>query len=195
MAVLLAIAAGALGVFPLYHTFTQDLSEHHQGKITGAAGVAAWILPAQAQLLFGLSADRLGTMDPGLEGKDGAMTGRGFDAPGNIGGSGIGAERALEAIIPSPRAQRESIPLFELPCERRPHPQQNSTQAERDRPGARFGSEHPDLWREAPRLKLPRASLWAKGRSRGAPQRQPTSLMSRCHSLPSLTRTAEPSCR
>ena len=66
MAVLLAIAAGALGVFPLYHTFTQDLSEHHQGKITGAAGVAAWILPAQAQLLFGLSADRLGTMDPGL---------------------------------------------------------------------------------------------------------------------------------
>jgi hypothetical protein len=40
--------------------------EHHQGKITGAAGVAAWILPAQAQWLFGLSADRLGTMDPGL---------------------------------------------------------------------------------------------------------------------------------
>ena len=66
MAVLLAIAAGALGVFPLYHTFTQDLSEHHQGKITGAAGVAAWILPAKAQLLFGISADRLGTMDPGL---------------------------------------------------------------------------------------------------------------------------------
>jgi ACS family hexuronate transporter-like MFS transporter len=66
MAVLLAIAAGALGVFPLYHTFTQDLSEHHQGKITGAAGVAAWILPAKAQLLFGLSADRFGTMDPGL---------------------------------------------------------------------------------------------------------------------------------
>jgi ACS family hexuronate transporter-like MFS transporter len=57
MAVLLAIAAGALGVFPLYHTFTQDLSEHHQGKITGAAGVAAWILPAKAQLLFGISAD------------------------------------------------------------------------------------------------------------------------------------------
>jgi ACS family hexuronate transporter-like MFS transporter len=66
MAVLLAIAAGALGVFPLYHTFTQDLSEHHQGKITGAAGVAAWILPAKAQLLFGISADRFGTMDPGL---------------------------------------------------------------------------------------------------------------------------------
>ncbi|MEY4691192.1 MAG: hypothetical protein RIT19_1517 [Verrucomicrobiota bacterium] len=64
----------------------------------------------------------LGTMDPGLGGKDAAMTGRGFDASGNTGGSGIGPERALEAIIPSPRAQRESDPLFELPCERRPGP-------------------------------------------------------------------------
>lgn len=61
-------------------------------------------------------------MDPGLGGKDGAMTGRGFDASGNTGGSGIGAERALEAITPTPRAQRESDPLSELPCERRPGP-------------------------------------------------------------------------
>jgi hypothetical protein len=29
-------------------------------------------------------------MDPGLRVKDGAMIGRGFDAPGNTGGSGIG---------------------------------------------------------------------------------------------------------
>gem|GEM_PF-5426433 len=64
----------------------------------------------------------LGTMDPGLRVKDGAMIGRGFDSSGNTGGSGSGPERALEAIIPSPRAQREIIPLFELPCERRPGP-------------------------------------------------------------------------
>jgi len=38
-------------------------------------------------------------------------------------------------------------------------------------------------------------SLRAEAPSRGAPQRQPTSLMSRCQSLPSLTRTADPSCR
>jgi hypothetical protein len=71
----------------------------------------------------------LGILDPGLEGKDGAMTGRGFAAPGNTGGSGIGPERALEAITPSPRAQRESIPLFELPCERRPGPAEPDTKA------------------------------------------------------------------
>ncbi|MEY4529112.1 MAG: hypothetical protein RL768_2831 [Nitrospirota bacterium] len=40
----------------------------------------------------------------------------------STGGSGIGPERALEAITPPPRAQRESDPLSELPCERRPGP-------------------------------------------------------------------------
>ena len=58
-------------------------------------------------------------MDPGLGGKDGAMTGRGFDASGNTNSSGIGPERALEAIIPAPRAQRESSPFPELLCGRR----------------------------------------------------------------------------
>ncbi len=59
-------AAGALGVFPLYHAFTQDLPERHQGKITGIAGVAAWLVPAQAQRLFGMLADRTGSFDTGI---------------------------------------------------------------------------------------------------------------------------------
>ena len=58
--------AGALGVFPLYHAFTQDISPDHQGKITGVAGVAAWLVPAQIQKLFGLLADRTGSFDLGL---------------------------------------------------------------------------------------------------------------------------------
>lgn len=63
----LAIAgAGALGVFPIYHAFTQDISGEHQGKITGAAGVAAWLIPAQIQKLFGMLADRTGSFDLGL---------------------------------------------------------------------------------------------------------------------------------
>jgi hypothetical protein len=66
LAVLLLAGAGALGVFPIYHAFTQDLSARHQGKITGAAGVAAWVVPAQAQKLFGALADRLHSFDRGL---------------------------------------------------------------------------------------------------------------------------------
>jgi ACS family hexuronate transporter-like MFS transporter len=66
LAVLSLAGAGALGVFPLYHAFTQDISSEHQGKITGVAGVAAWLIPAQIQKLFGVLADRTGSFDLGL---------------------------------------------------------------------------------------------------------------------------------
>jgi ACS family hexuronate transporter-like MFS transporter len=66
LAMLSLAGAGALGVFPLYHAFTQDVSSEHQGKITGLAGVAAWLVPAQIQKLFGVLADRLGSFDLGL---------------------------------------------------------------------------------------------------------------------------------
>ena len=66
LGVLSLAGAGALGVFPLYHAFTQDISREHQGKITGVAGVAAWLVPAQIQKLFGMLADRTGSFDLGL---------------------------------------------------------------------------------------------------------------------------------
>jgi len=66
LATLLLAGAGALGTFPIYHAFTQDLSARHQGKITGIAGVVAWLLPAQAQKLFGALADRTHSFDLGL---------------------------------------------------------------------------------------------------------------------------------
>ncbi len=66
LAVLLLAGAGALGVFPLYHAFTQDLSGTHQGKVTGIAGVVAWVIPAQAQRWFGALADRTHSFDQGL---------------------------------------------------------------------------------------------------------------------------------
>jgi ACS family hexuronate transporter-like MFS transporter len=66
LAVLLVSGAGALGVFPIYHAFTQDLSARHQGKITGFAGVVAWVIPAQAQKLFGALADRTHSFNTGL---------------------------------------------------------------------------------------------------------------------------------
>ena len=62
---LLLIGAGALGVFPIYHAFTQDLSREHQGKVTGIASVAAWgFSPVQG--MFGKYIDRTHSFDLGL---------------------------------------------------------------------------------------------------------------------------------
>src|SRR4029078_6191999 len=61
LGVLLLIGAGALGVFPIYHAFTQDLSRHHQGKITGIGGVAAWAL-SPAQKYYGRLIDQTGSV-------------------------------------------------------------------------------------------------------------------------------------
>jgi ACS family hexuronate transporter-like MFS transporter len=66
LAILLLGGAGALGVFPLYHAFTQDISGQHQGKITGLAGVTAWFLVPPAQKFFGRLVDITGSYDAGL---------------------------------------------------------------------------------------------------------------------------------
>jgi ACS family hexuronate transporter-like MFS transporter len=66
LAVLLIAGAGALGVFPIYHAFTQDLSHRHQGKVTGIAGVAAWAFSPLAQRLFGQHVDATQSFDQGL---------------------------------------------------------------------------------------------------------------------------------
>jgi ACS family hexuronate transporter-like MFS transporter len=65
LAGLLVVGAGALGVFPIYHAFTQDLTRHHQGKVTGVAGVAAWAL-SPAQKYFGRLVDQTGSFDLGF---------------------------------------------------------------------------------------------------------------------------------
>jgi MFS transporter, ACS family, aldohexuronate transporter len=66
LTVLLLVATGSLGVFPIYHAFTQDISEHHQGKVTGIAGVAAWAFSPPAQKFFGRLIDKTGSFDAGL---------------------------------------------------------------------------------------------------------------------------------
>ena len=64
--VLLAVAAGTLGVFPIYHALTQDLSPEHQGKVTGFGSVAAWLLGPPIQRLFGSYIDRTHSFDLGI---------------------------------------------------------------------------------------------------------------------------------
>ena len=66
LAVLLLVGAGALGVFPIYHAFTQDISADHQGKVTGVASVAAWAFSSPAQEAFGWLIDKSGSFNLGL---------------------------------------------------------------------------------------------------------------------------------
>ena len=70
MAILLIVGAGALGLFPVYHAFSQDISDTHQGRVTGVAGVAAWAISPPLQKWFGWLVDRTGSFDWGF-----AMTG------------------------------------------------------------------------------------------------------------------------
>ena len=60
------VGAGALGVFPIYHAFTQEISAEHQGKVTGVASVAAWAFAPPAQKFFGRLIDQSGSFDLGL---------------------------------------------------------------------------------------------------------------------------------
>lgn len=66
LCVLLLAGAGILGLFPLYHAFSQDISGAHQGKVTGIAGVAAFAFSAQANIWFGKSIDATKSYDKGL---------------------------------------------------------------------------------------------------------------------------------
>jgi ACS family hexuronate transporter-like MFS transporter len=66
LAILLLAGAGALGVFPIYHALSQELSAEYQGTVTGVSSVAAWIFASPAQKFFGRLIDRTGSFDLGL---------------------------------------------------------------------------------------------------------------------------------
>ena len=63
---LLLVGAGALGVFPIYHALTQDISPRHQGKVTGLGSVAAWLFAPPIQALFGRWIDQTRNFDLGI---------------------------------------------------------------------------------------------------------------------------------
>lgn len=63
---LLAIGFGALGLFPNYYSFTQDLSRRHQGLVTGMLGFTTWTCTALMQNLVGQRIDETGSYAEGI---------------------------------------------------------------------------------------------------------------------------------
>lgn len=58
--------AGLLGVFPLYYSFSQDISRHRMGLVTGVAGAMGWMISSRFQVLFGRWADLDGSYSRGM---------------------------------------------------------------------------------------------------------------------------------
>ncbi len=63
---LLLVGMGALGFYPNYYSFTQELSKQHQGKISGVLGTIAWIGSAIMQALVGRSIDETKSYATGI---------------------------------------------------------------------------------------------------------------------------------
>jgi MFS transporter, ACS family, hexuronate transporter len=66
LGVLLVIGFAALGLFPVYYSFSQDLTVQHQGKVTGALGCINWLAMALLHELVGDSIKRTGNYSEGL---------------------------------------------------------------------------------------------------------------------------------
>jgi ACS family hexuronate transporter-like MFS transporter len=53
VAALMTVGVGALGLFPCYYSFSQELSVRHQGKVSGTLGTFAWLTTSPLHKLFG----------------------------------------------------------------------------------------------------------------------------------------------
>jgi len=66
LALFLAIGFGALGLFPNYYSFSQELTVHAQGKVTGSLGCITWIVSALMHEVVGASVESTGSYSYGI---------------------------------------------------------------------------------------------------------------------------------
>ncbi len=64
--VMMVIGFAALGLFPPFYSFSQELTVKHQGKVTGLFGFLSWITMAPLRLVEGYITDQTGTFAYGL---------------------------------------------------------------------------------------------------------------------------------
>jgi sugar phosphate permease len=58
LGLLLLIGFASLGLFPNYYTFSQELTQRHQGKLTGALGCTCWLAMSLLHEVVGDSIER-----------------------------------------------------------------------------------------------------------------------------------------
>ena len=66
LAVLFLVGAAALGLFPCYYSFTQELGAQQIGKVTGLLSALGWLVSAPVQKYFGRLIDRSQSFDLGI---------------------------------------------------------------------------------------------------------------------------------
>ena len=66
LGVLLVIGFASLALFPIYYSFSQDLTVRHQGKVTGALGCINWLAMALLHELVGESVERTKSYAEGM---------------------------------------------------------------------------------------------------------------------------------
>ena len=63
---LLLVAAGTLGLYPNYYSFSQELTRTHQGKISGVLGTIAWVGSGTMQRFVGRNIDETKSYTTGI---------------------------------------------------------------------------------------------------------------------------------